>query len=108
MKSRFEVLFVVACGSTAAVFGVPNAQAQEKCTQATLKGGYGHLITGTRFDFEGALAVNHGTVVFDVKGHYSLPTDTVTINGVVTRYTDLNGPYRDNENCSGTIYNQDG
>jgi hypothetical protein len=88
--------------------GVATKQADKGCTEASLEGSYGRLSTGTRFDLEGALAVNHGTVVFDGKGHYSLPTDTVTINGVVTRYTDRRGTYRVNENCSGTIYNQDG
>ncbi len=88
--------------------GIAEKQVEEECTEASLEGSYGRLSTGTRFDLGGALAVNHGNVVFDGEGHFSLPTDTVTINGVVTRYTGRHGTYRVNKNCSGTIYDQDG
>ncbi len=88
--------------------GIAQKQDEKGCTEASLEGNYGRLSTGTRFDLGGALAVNHGTIVFDGKGHYSLPIDTLTIDGVVSRYTGGSGTYRVNENCSGTIYNEGG
>ncbi len=90
----------------ASLLVISNVQAGGKCTEATLEGSYGHIITGTRFDLDRALAVNVGIVVFDGRGNYTLSI-TTTVNGEVQRSTG-SGSYTLNENCSGTTYGADG
>jgi hypothetical protein len=82
----------------------PVARAQSGCTVASLKGSYALAVNGFFYYQDGSQGVygSAGVAVADGNGAIT-GTDTVNIDGSVTRNRQFTGTYTINTNCSGTI-----
>jgi hypothetical protein len=78
--------------------------AHAQCTNASLVGGWGYELSGmiTLSPWYQQFRAEAGLFTFDGAGNFTL-TDTVSINGTVTRGQLSQGTYTVNSNCTGTL-----
>src|ERR1700687_1298632 len=93
MKSTQLVVLVLALGL------VMSALPSGACSNATIQGSYGFLLTGV--NSSGKLAAVVGQITAD--GHGGLTgSETMSNNGVINSNVALTGSYSINSNCIGT------
>ncbi len=74
------------------------AEADEKCSNASLQGSFGVASTGTIVGVGPLAAV--GVVTFDGEGNH-VGFDTISFNGAISRMT-FTGTYKVNSDCTGS------
>lgn len=79
-----------------------------KCTLNNVAGVYGFTGSGTIFPanamgLPAGTYAGVGTVQLDESGHWSIPTQTIVLNGVVVQDIVSTGTYTVNQDCTGQI-----
>jgi hypothetical protein len=96
---RTPIPLVILFVSVFVLNAAPKAQADEECSNASLRGSFGVTNTGTIIGVGALSAV--GVVTFDGQGNH-VGFDTISLNGSIIPKLTFTGTYKVNSDCTGS------